>query len=756
MRGGNNSMSTIKVFIFVTLITLFGYTGLLAQKQLKYENVYKEAIASSDIKYAYTLFNDFYEQNPSSNRANLYFQLGTRAITLAQAFNPIAHHADYMLYINNADSCLRLCLRYLNDEELKRDNDLFDNVQRADKKLTKDEVYKYVDELLEKNKENRRGAQKTYNAYIGLVTNYNTCLETYKLLCDEFVTIKEAYLLLNSDITEKMESLQEHYDSVQYYLAEYNDALDKFTVNGYENVKANAKTIEIFRVDGLSGADFRKPETQIWNYKLWAEQFMQSIDAFAHVFQEVIDGSDELTSRINSFNSNRNLSDNYVGYEVDAEAMDSLNRFGYFPALNRLLNYQEEKLNFLTISRRKINSPDYDKRFNIADKLLYYNVLQNKYNNLESKRIDLQAYAVPENNMDFAAMNFKDYHEFLEYVQDEQTENKIEIDAALKNLQKYLVSGENNIRRTNYVSYKKQEIPLFIGGGFYRSSQPQSYITKCIVTADNGVYIAGSLISKEGFATTYVALCSADTSKVNWLKTVDIGRVMYDNCVTALTPTIDGGCFVLVVAKNVSDPQLINSTIIQYDANGKELKRLTLPEKTLGMGRFINYDDVNEQLLMAFHGNGEFLYEPSSKMTVQKIDLNNTILMNAELKFSGELINIFPATDSALLVIGNYTAITNEKGTEHWAGKPEDSMHSGIFTAIFSKKGELIKVNRYKSKDSCYAIKAVRITNNLINIVGQKGASRRDSAIPYANGDLVYLQVDGLGEYIYSNQELKK
>ena len=438
--------------------------------------------------------------------------------------------------------------------------------------------------------------------------------------------------------------------------------------------------------------------------------------------------------------------------------LDSLNTYAYFPTLNLLVAYQEEKLNFLTLSRRRINSPTYDNsgKLNITDKLFYYDRLLADYNKLDAMLQNLEAYSRLDNYTDFLAMNFESKKEFDEYISDEKLENGLEISGALKNLQQYYLKGENNIRRTNYVTYRKQQIPLFLGNGFYRSVQPQTYITKCIETTENGVFLGGSSISKDGFATAYIALCSADTSNVVWLKTVDIGRMMYDNCVTALCPTLDGGCFALIVAKNVSDPELINSTVIQYNAKGTEVKRITLPEKTLGIGRYISYDDVNEQLLMAFYGVDEFWFSPGGKLFVQKINLNNEILMKAELQLDGELVDIISVKDNALLLIGNYYAIIDETGKEYKQESANESLQSAVFSALLGSDGKLKKINHYVLEaGSGIAVKSVKISNSLINILGQKSLARKDTAVPFREGDLVYLMVDNDGKLIYSNQKMK-
>jgi hypothetical protein len=355
----------------------------------------------------------------------------------------------------------------------------------------------------------------------------------------------------------------------------------------------------------------------------------------------------------------------------------------------------------------------------------------------------------------FAAMNLKNKEDFDDYLKGEKLENELEMNNSFDNLKNYFIKKENNIRRTNYITYKRENIPLFIGNGFYRSTQPQTYITKCIESIGNGFYIAGSYISKEGFATAYTALCTADSANVVWLKTVNIGRVMYDNCVTALYPTFDGGCFALIIAKSVSDPDLMYSTVIQYNAKGNEIKRLTLPEKTLGIGRYISYDDVNEQLMMAFYGKEEFWFSPDNKLVIQKIRLDNTIITQAELLLNGEIIEIFQTKDNGLLVVGNYYSIVDGTGIEQRLKMDGISMQSNVFTALFSADGNLKKVNGYlHDNNSGYAVAAIKITNNVINIVGQRGWGRRDPAVPLIPGDLIYMSVDAEGKLLFSNQKI--
>lgn len=761
MFGTTTPTKKYKIAIILSLIIACNIT-LYAQRLPKYDNVYKEAIAAENKNYAYALFTDYLnqsqlQQNQTIERSNLYFQLGTLAYDLAQTFDPLAQYNDYISYATKADEYLRLFIQQFTESDVKRDNEFFQGIEAADKKLTFAEVYDFVNKKIEINKENIRQTQKLYNAYNGLNRNYTIAQNTYKILCDKFINIKDAYLLIDNDIETKMYDMQTAFDSVLHYYDAYKTLFDKNNIKAYTNVEVTFEDIIIFRVDGLSTANFNSPKTTVWDYGAWAKQFLNNVEAFASVYQEVIDASNTLNERITWFNSNRTLSDNYVGYEVDEAVMDSLNLFGYYQALNRLIIYKQEKLNFLTLSRKKINSPDYDDngKLSITDKMYYYERLQNAYYKLENIRKDLEGYAVSANNAVFTAMDFKNHDDFLEYLHDELLENRIEMDAGYANLQKYVIRGENNIRRTNYVNYKKNNIPLYLSNGFYRSSLPLTYITKNIISANSGIYLSGSNISKDGFATAYVALCDTDTTNVTWLKNIDVGKFIYDNCATAITPTFDGGCFVLVAAKNVSDPDLMYSTVIQYSPKGNEIKRIVLPEKTLGMGRYMNYDDVNEHLLMAFYGANEFMFDPDGKLVLQKIDLNNTILMSAELKLSGEIIDIIPS-NNGLLVVGNYNSIVDEKGITHKLNTDGIALQSSIFSALFSADGKLITVNRYPVNQSGYAIRAVKITGNSINIIGQKGWGRKDPAVPFSNDELIYILIDAKGNLLYSNQKTEQ
>ncbi|MDR1056530.1 MAG: hypothetical protein LBL90_12085 [Prevotellaceae bacterium] len=746
--------------IWLAVLFLLSFANLNAQRLPKYENVYKDAMAANNKAFAYSLFSEYLALDSTSTRANLYFQIGILAYDLSQAFDPVAQYDDYMAYVSRADSSLKLCLQYLNEVEVKRDNDLFTGVQAADKKLTVTEVYDYVDKIIEDNKQQCCNISKIHDAYMNLSENYINCQNLYKDLCRTHTSVKQIYLMPyeNVDIYGKLEGMRELLDLTDEYLDTYKSLLEKMPVKGYNNVEVTKAKIEIFRVDGLSTADFRNRETTIWDYRQWADYIMENIDGFVMVYQEIINAGNALSRRINSFNTNRTLSDTYTAYAIDDDILDSLNNYAYYPALNRYITYKEEKLNFLTKSRRKINSADYDNngKLDMKNKLFYYDGLQMAYNSLEHMRLDLATYTTSTDTTDLIAMTFHNKADFEEYLNDEHVENGLEMNNAFENLNRYCIKKENYIRRTNYVAYKKQDIPLFLGNGFYRSTQPQNYVTKCIELSNNGIYLAGSYIGKEGFATAYIALCSPDTSNVVWLKTVDIGKVVYDNCATALYPTFDGGCFVLVIAKNVSDPELMYSTVIQYNAKGNEVKRLTLPEKTLGIGRYIAYDEVNEQLLLAFYGKEEFWYTPGAKLVIQKINLDNTILMQAEIILNGELIKIIPVKNNSLLVIGNYFSIINEKDTEYTLELEDGSMQSNVFTALFSEDGKLLIINRHAiNGGSGYAIEAVKINNDTINIVGQKGQARKDSTIPFTPSESIYLSVDAEGKLLYSNQKLK-
>jgi hypothetical protein len=701
------------------------------------------------------MFNEFLVKNPNSDRANLYFQIGIRAYEMTKKHDPINQYKQYLAYTDNADSVLRLCLKYLNEAEVKRDNAMFKQyINVTEKNISFAVVYNYVDSIINYNRELIRNARNIHAAYFNLTRNYVACQRVYKSLCDNYSTVKEIYLMIDSPIFDKLKEIDELSDSIDYYLNEYKLAVEKDTI---QNKKISIKTadIDIFRIDGINLNNFRSSEIVVWNYRQWAKNIMENVDVMGEMYQEVINASNYLSKRINFFSTNRTLSDNYVSYDADREAIDSLNKIACYPSLNCYLAYKEEKLNFFTLSRRKINSPDYNdkEKLDLRNKLYYYDELLLQYNNLDYFYKKLEDYAASNNNSDFVAMNFKNKAEFIEYINEEKLENEVEISIAFDNLLRYYNNKENSRCDTNYIKYGNQKIPLFQTKGFYRSANFQTYITKCISDTDNGIYLAGSLIDKSGNSLAYTALCAKDKSKIMWLKIADINKNLYDDCVTALYPLNDGGCFVLISSKSTTDSSLINNTIIQYNAKGIELKRISLFEKTLGVGRYINYNDVNEQLLLAFHGKNEIEFEPDTQLLIQKIDMKNNVVMKSEVKFSGNLVNILTTNDSCLLVVGNYSSIIDENGVKHKLHSDSISMKSGIFTAFISNKGQLTKLNRYKLNiDAVSAIEAIKITNNSFNIIGLNLFARKDSIAPYNSNDFIYLSIDSEGNLLYANK----
>ncbi|MDR1339265.1 MAG: hypothetical protein LBK58_04335 [Prevotellaceae bacterium] len=679
-----------------------------AQRNLKYENVAKKASELSR-EEAFGEYSDFLSLNPFIERANLYYQLAELASSMMKDLNPLTDYKRIKSLYNVSDSYYLICEQYINDGEARKDQALFPAVQTSQRRLSAQDVRLYI--------ATKRGidsiffaeAGETFKSCTSMIESYYRCMDVYKGICKNNRNINDLYI--NWDDSKKALSLMtDRFDSVLYFKNLINDKVP--------GLSFSYKSIDNFKIDGFSPADFRN-NAELWDYKSWAVQQQKYYDEKVH---RAVADTRIVIQKLDMHIADVNRSE---------KPLPSVSYAGN-SLMEELRNLQEITPLYLYIERK----------YRIID---FLNMVYDKRNTAvsDSYSVDRQAAYLRELAEAHARILDVDKKMETNYPSIRKNSSESEMFNSLYNnsvskFKQYVVNSKIADRGDSF-TYGRLEIPKVKSSGFYRPST-SGYIVKSMQENDDGsVFLGGASINSQGFSIAFTAF-SADARNIKWLKTMDMSKLIYDDCSMSVC-NIPAGVMSLISSKNVSDPALTTQTVVKYDIKGTEKYKFTLPDNNLPLGRHMLYDEISENTLLVFYGNTEEWFR-DSVLVIQQFSRDFQQKFRSDIKLSGELIKVFPASNGRFILFGNYVELEA-------MGKKE-SASLGIFSLMIDSRGNVVKTSVYPSENPRYGICVSRVSPEMFLISGTGGSIRKNNAdLSPSEGEPVIIITHNDGGLIY-------
>jgi hypothetical protein len=692
--------------VFACLILFSGVS--FAQRNPKYENVVKK-VAELGREEAFGEYSDFLSLNPYIERANLYYQLAELASSMMKDLNPVTDYNRIKSLYNTSDKYYLICGQYIDDNEARKDQALFPAVQATQRRLSAHDVNTYITTKRSIDSIFFAETAETFKSYTSMIESYYRCMDIYKNICKNSRNINDLYI--NWDETKTaLSAITRVFDSILYFKNILDDKMPALNFS--------YKSIDDFKMDGISPSDFRNV-VELWDYKSWAVRQQKYYDETVYkTVERTRIAEQKLDMQIDDIKESESplTAVNYT----DRKLMEELKNLQDITSLYFVIERKHRIIDFLNLAYDKRNTPSATE-YSVVSQSGYIRSLIEAYDKISD--IDEKMKA------DYPSIKQKP----------SETESVYNLYAnSIDNYKQYVVNSKIAGKEDSFV-HGRANIPKVTGSGFYRPSS-SGYIVKSIMQNDDGsVCLGGASINSQGYSVAFTAF-SADARTINWIKTVDVSKMIYDDCAMSVCRT-PSGVMSLISSKNVSDPALTAQTIVTYDIKGAEKHKITLPEKNFPLGRNILYDEISESTLLAFYGNTEEWFRDSI-LIIQHIAKDSQQKFRSEIKLSGELIDIFPSDNGQFILFGNYAELDVQ-------GKKE-SAALGIFSLIIDPEGKVVKSSVYPSVNPRYGICVNRVSPEMFIISGTGGSIRKNNAelspsegepvviMTYNNGDLVY------------------
>ncbi|MDR3246609.1 MAG: hypothetical protein LBT50_09290 [Prevotellaceae bacterium] len=679
-----------------------------AQRNLKYENVVKKATELSK-EEAFGEYSDFLSLNPFVERANLYYQLAELASSIMKDLEPLKDYKQIKNLYSVSGSYYLICEQYINDNEVRKDQAFFTAIPATQRKLSAQDIILYIKMKRDSDSAFFAETTATFKSYTSMIDLYYRCMDIYKNICENNRNINDLYVNWD-DNKHLVASLVNKFDSVVYLKNSLNEKLP--------NLNFSYLSINNFKIDGFSPANF-KIIAELWDYKSWATYHQKYYD---ETVSQIVEKSLLVEKNLHEHINNINMSKTpvpAVNY-ADKNLMEQLRNLQGITSLYLDIEQKYRIIDFLNLAYDKRNKPAAETYY-IDNQSAYIYSLTKSYNKIVALAKEMETnYPSMKKNTPEPELVSDLYNRSIE------------------NYKQYIINSGIADNDEGF-TYNKTKIPKLKNNGFYRPSR-SGYIVKSILKNDDGnVFLGGATVNAQGFSVAFTAL-SSDGQNINWLKTTDISKLIYDDCSMSIC-NIPAGVMSIVSSKNVSDPTLTTQTIVKYDLKGVEKQKITLPEKNLSLGRHILYDEISETTLLAFYGNTEEWFR-DSVLTLQQLNKDNQQKFRSDIKLSGELISIFPSSNGRFIFFGNYV--------EFEAMNKKENTNLGIFSMIIDSDGKVIKTSVYPSDNPRYGITINRVSSDVFLISGTSGSIRKNNAeLSPTEGEPVVILTTGNGELIY-------
>ena len=295
---------------FTYLLLAFLSTTAVAQS-----TSYKKIMAEKDAVELSVFFAHLKEfQTENQAFSNVYYQLGKIELENFSNLDPIVDRIAARQYVHNTKTNFGLAKNYLDQNEVNKNPEWYD----VPSMKQKDSIVILVTTKMD---ENYDASVQHAQAYEELIFHYDKAVTHYLEAQKDFININTSadnlrQLFLQTDDSLKL-AIREvgiSFDSSMHHLDKYRETYQALPHPKKRKVIVNFNHIEHFRMNGITPTNFLADYIDVWDYKLWSEEFLNLIKI------EVDGLQDEIRTAYQFFqNSNNRL---MTGTECTQVAVD--------------------------------------------------------------------------------------------------------------------------------------------------------------------------------------------------------------------------------------------------------------------------------------------------------------------------------------------------------------------------------------------------------------------------------------------------
>jgi hypothetical protein len=273
-------MKTIQNWLLRISLVAFVCSNAAAQK-VKYKDVFvllnAKKFEEAEPHLKRYLADAKEAENPSAYlfMAKIYEDKSKRSDFLKQT-NAIINQIDSALYFYN------LSTKYIDEKEIKKNSDYYEEYNRRDMRTGKFEIklsdiqFK-INESIELLNQRRKQAILLRSYFDGTIKHYKNCNELFTSIQGAYEDTKSLYLLANDNTIATLKKINLSFDSAIANYNSYKNVSRGIGKTGY-NHNLSLQEIKDFKTTGKSLPDFLDDNLSYWDYKTWALHVIEVIE----------------------------------------------------------------------------------------------------------------------------------------------------------------------------------------------------------------------------------------------------------------------------------------------------------------------------------------------------------------------------------------------------------------------------------------------------------------------------------------------
>ncbi len=703
MQKKQNKMKKISIFFIISII----FTSVSWGQNIKYKDII-ETINKNKYQKAYSLLFEYQKKDPEF--PNTYFQLGNISFFWATNSDPLTDLQQTQYYIKNTKLFYRLAINKLkkDDKDAKRNDNYYRTVNDFDniKKLNNNIVIAYIDNKINEINKFDKNTHKTVKYFNKTIKHYNKSIKIFTNIINKHENVNDIYLQPKIKTISVTNDLIFSHDSTLFFYNLFKNSLISNPIKKYNQTLVQ-KNISTYRLQGLLSSNFLNDTIKIWDFKKWAKNIQNKMyNDISHLRQTIIETNKTLNDKLKKLKQDTTFSNSYKKFNINQKVFFEIEKYDYNSLISAFFRYQKAKINFLIQAKRSFNdTSNYSitsknkangyfkltKSKNLVDSLLL------KFNN----KITKKNYFKHKKFIDF---NFKNFDGLKNFVSCEKIDN---YNIYFNSLNKFKYATYRDIfnltSKPLTTSYKENKINLFVNTIHPDSAKINQYITTDIAKYAQKKYITGYYKTQNN-SKAFVA--KVINGNIEWLINTKTGY--YNLEFGVKIKAFNKGCFVMIHSQQNHKHY---NTLIQLNEKGHKLfsKKIKNPQYP----RILDFDDINNNILIAFQGNNlNYYYDDSDNLMLQKINLNSKKTQwKKNIKLVGKLINVIKI-DTSYHIYANYKLISYE-GMNYFNKKG-----TIINLKINSESGNLADCNEILTDFFIWGLYAYKIDNKSISVLG--------------------------------------
>lgn len=561
-----------------------------AKAQKSYDDIFG-LMPNWSLDQTYSELLDFQKRNPFF--ANVYIQLGIVSEKIMVHIDPLRDFETSQLWANNANLFIGNFGVYYKDGDVRSNDEYYGNlgIPYSGKRIEDADLKKFVEQHRVKCKSYKDTTALAFHAIEKSKQHYNQCITAFSALCDRYDNLNEALLRYDANLQKELEQLGRDIDACIAAFDEYKAIIKAYPILNYRQLY-EFKTIETFRLDGLTNSDFYENRFTIWDYRKWIDQYFTTIKNDILPLREKVEAINrKFVQGKAEYDANKPVNINATPAYNDLFIFQ-LGRYDNSSLVRELFTYLDDRRELMAMAHDSLSLPVDSSTALINRKMRNIYRICSSLGETESALENLSASITPERIArfsDFFNTNYAGENGLKSYSANEKQFLNGVLDEVLVNFGKYMtiVEEQRAIEEYSVKTPRYAAVPLWVVSDNLRESVKGQYITEKIVYDNYGrpQYVAG--MKKGATPIAFVAKIENDRT-TGWI--TEIKKTSSVNCLTANGQ----GCIVAVTQNNLPYS-------VTIDAKGKAANPVDINE---GNVAFINYNDITKNTYSAFNEGG--------------------------------------------------------------------------------------------------------------------------------------------------------